>query len=46
MLAKVQGTRAGEFIEWLTIPIYGYIYDVNSGKLIEVEAATKAGATA
>ncbi|MGB7548765.1 MAG: carbonic anhydrase [Terracidiphilus sp.] len=61
------GSRAGEFIEWLTIedqkqsvlddvlrirnhplvprsiPIYGYIYDVKSGKLIEVEAATKAG---
>ena len=27
-----------------TIPIYGYIYDVRSGRLIEVEAATKAGA--
>jgi carbonic anhydrase len=26
-----------------SIPIYGYIYDVHSGKLIEVEAATKAG---
>ena len=62
------GSRAGEYIEWLTIaeqkqsvlddvtrirhhplvprsiPIYGYIYDVKSGKLIEVEAATKAGA--
>ena len=62
------GSRAGEFIEWLTIPdqqqavlddvqrirthplvppsipIYGYIYDVSSGSLIEVEAATKAGA--
>ncbi len=62
------GSRAGEFIEWLTIPdqkqavvddvlrirshplvppsipIYGYVYDVKSGKLIEVEAATKAGA--
>jgi carbonic anhydrase len=25
------------------IPIYGYIYDVHSGKLIEVPAATKAG---
>jgi carbonic anhydrase len=65
-----RGSRAGEFIEWLTIPdqkqavvddvsrirnhplvppaipIYGYIYDVKSGQLIEVEAATKAGATA
>jgi carbonic anhydrase len=26
-----------------TIPIYGYIYDVNSGKLIEVPEATEAG---
>jgi carbonic anhydrase len=26
------------------IPIYGYIYDVKSGRLIEVEAATQAGA--
>jgi carbonic anhydrase len=26
-----------------SIPIYGYIYDVKSGKLIEVEGATKAG---
>ncbi len=25
------------------IPIYGYIYDVKSGKLVEVPAATKAG---
>lgn len=25
------------------IPIYGYIYDVHSGRLIEVEAATEAG---
>ena len=25
------------------IPIYGYVYDVKSGKLIEVEAATQAG---
>jgi carbonic anhydrase len=27
-----------------TIPIYGYIYDVKSGQLIEVEAATQVGA--
>jgi carbonic anhydrase len=27
-----------------SIPIYGYIYDVRSGRLIEVAAATKAGA--
>jgi carbonic anhydrase len=26
-----------------TIPIYGYIYDVRSGQLIEVEQATRAG---
>jgi len=25
------------------VPIYGYIYDVKSGRLIEVQAATKAG---
>jgi len=61
------GSRAGEFIEWLTIPdqkqavvddvsrirnhplvprsipIYGYVYDVKTGKLNEVEAATQAG---
>jgi carbonic anhydrase len=67
-VGKGPGSRAGEFIEWLTIPeqkqavvddvlrirthplvpssipIYGYIYDVKSGQLIEVEAATKAGA--
>jgi carbonic anhydrase len=62
------GSRAGEFIEWLTIadqaqsvvddvtrikthplvpayiPIYGYIYDVRTGRLIEVPEATRAGA--
>ena len=62
------GSRAGEFIEWLTIadpmqavvddvnrlrnhpliprhiPIYGYVYDVTSGELIEVAGAKKAGA--
>jgi carbonic anhydrase len=27
-----------------SIPIYGYVYDVRSGKLIEVEGAEKAGA--
>ena len=26
-----------------SIPIYGYIYDVKTGKLVEVEAATQAG---
>jgi carbonic anhydrase len=28
-----------------TIPIYGYLYDVSSGRLVEVPEATKAGAT-
>ncbi len=28
-----------------SIPIYGYLYDVKTGKLVEVEAATKAGRT-
>jgi carbonic anhydrase len=61
------GSRAGEFIEWLTIPdqkqsvlddvarikahplvpkeipIYGFIYDVATGRLIEVPEATAAG---
>jgi len=27
-----------------TIPIYGYLYEVTSGRLVEVEAATRAGA--
>jgi carbonic anhydrase len=27
-----------------SIPIYGYVYDVKSGKLLEIEAASKAGA--
>jgi carbonic anhydrase len=64
------GSRAGEFIEWLTIkdqrqsvlddvnrirnhplvpktiPVHGYIYDVASGKLVEVEAARALGASA
>jgi carbonic anhydrase len=67
-IGKGPGSRAGEFIEWLTvpnqqqsvlddvlrirthplvpksIPIYGYIYDVKSGKLVEVEGARTAGA--
>jgi carbonic anhydrase len=67
-IGKGPGSRAGEFIEWLTIPnqkqavvddvlrirthplvprsipVYGYVYDVKSGSLIEVEEATKAGA--
>jgi carbonic anhydrase len=67
-VGKGPGSRAGEFIEWLTIadpmqavvddinrlrnhplipksiPIYGYVYDVTTGALIEVEGAKKAGA--
>src|SRR6267378_577543 len=67
-VVKGPGSRAGEFIEWLTIknqkqavlddvarirnhplvpksiPVYGFIYDVRSGKLIEVEGAKAAGA--
>ncbi|MGD0620148.1 MAG: carbonic anhydrase [Bryobacteraceae bacterium] len=65
---RVPGSRAGEFIEWLTIanqkqsvvddvvrirthplvprdiPVYGYVYDVQTGKLVEVPEATQAGA--
>jgi carbonic anhydrase len=64
------GSRAGEYIEWLTIsdqrqavlddverirthalvpksiPVHGYLYDVHSGKLIEVEGARAIGASA
>lgn len=64
------GSRAGEYIEWLTIkeqkqavrddverirnhplipksiPVYGYIYDVRSGKLTEVAGARVLGAAA
>ena len=67
-VGKGPGSRAGEFIEWLTIkdqarsvvddverirnhplvpgniPIYGYIYDVATGKLNEVAEATMRGA--
>jgi carbonic anhydrase len=67
-IGKGPGSRAGEFIEWLTIrdqqqaviddvlrihdhplvpssiPIYGYIYDVKTGKLIEIEGAAAARA--
>ena len=68
-VGKGPGSRAGEYIEWLTvsepqqavvddvtrirhhplvpatIPIYGYIYDVRSGRLIEVEDATRGRAS-
>ena len=66
-VGKGPGSRAGEFVEWLTIadrrqaviddvlrirthplvpasiPIYGYIYDVKTGRLLEVEGAAEAG---
>jgi carbonic anhydrase len=71
-VGKGPGSRAGEYIEWLTvkdpkqavlddvarirahplipasIPVYGYIYDVKSGNLVEVEVegAKAAGAAA
>jgi carbonic anhydrase len=69
-VGKGPGSRAAQFIEWLTIPdqkqavvddvlrirnhplvprsipVYGYVYDVKTGKLIEVEAASKAGTAA
>jgi carbonic anhydrase len=69
-LGKGPGSRAGEYVEWLTIkdqkqavlddvarirahalvpksiPVYGYLYDVHSGKLLEVEGARAAGASA
>ncbi|HEY2120990.1 MAG TPA: carbonic anhydrase [Candidatus Acidoferrum sp.] len=69
-VGKGPGSRAGEYVEWLTIkdqkqaviddvtrirshalvpksiPVYGFIYDVRSGNLIEVEAARAAGASA
>jgi carbonic anhydrase len=35
-----------EIARFQRIPIYGYIYDVKTGKLVEVPDATKAGRTA
>jgi carbonic anhydrase len=67
-VGKGPGSRAAEYVEWLTIanqaqsviddvtrirthplvpksiPIYGYVYDVKSGKLNEVQGARQAGA--
>jgi carbonic anhydrase len=67
-VGKGPGSRAGEYIEWLTIkdqkqavlddvarirshalvpksiPVYGFLYDVRSGKLLEVEGARAADA--
>jgi carbonic anhydrase len=69
-IGKGPGSRAGEYIEWLTIsdpkqavlddvarirnhplvpksiPINGFIYDVHSGELVEVEGAQDAGKAA
>ena len=69
-VGKGPGSRAGEYIEWLTIkdqkqavlddvarirnhdlmpksiPVHGYLYDVRSGKLLEVEGARAVGASA
>lgn len=69
-IGKGPGSRAGEYIEWLTIsdpkqavlddvarirnhplvpksiPISGFIYDVHSGELVEVEGAQDAGKAA
>jgi carbonic anhydrase len=69
-VGKGPGSRAGEFIEWLTIKdpkqaviddvarikahplvpkrivVHGYIYDVKTGKLTEVEGARAAGGAA
>jgi carbonic anhydrase len=69
-LGKGPGSRAGEYVEWLTIadqkqavvddverirnhplvprtiPVYGFIYDVRSGKLLEVADATEVGKAA
>ena len=69
-VGKGPGSRAGEFIEWLTIrdqeqsvrddvqrirehplvpkkiAIYGYVYDVKSGKLLEVPEAKRPAETA
>jgi carbonic anhydrase len=69
-IGKGSGSRAGEFIEWLTIrdqeqsvrddvqrirehplvpksiAVYGYVYDVNSGRLLEVMGAEQSEAAA
>ncbi|WP_018507960.1 hypothetical protein [Thiobacillus thioparus] len=42
MLEDVLRIRAHPLVPG-NIPIYGYIYDVKSGKLVEVPAATAAG---
>ena len=42
VLADVTRIRTSPLVP-TSIPIYGYIYDVHSGKLIEVPSATEAG---
>ncbi|WP_068118234.1 beta-class carbonic anhydrase [Tropicimonas marinistellae] len=42
VVEDVQRIRAHPLVN-PAIPIYGYVYDVKTGKLIEVEAATDAG---
>lgn len=43
VLADVTRIRSHPLVP-KTIPIYGYIYDVTTGHLVEVPSATKAGA--
>ena len=42
VLSDVQRIRNHPLVP-KTIPVYGYVYDVKSGKLVEVPAATAAG---
>ena len=43
VLADVERIRSHPLVP-RSIPIYGYIYDVKTGRLVEVTAATAAGA--
>ena len=43
VVADVERIRASRMVPG-TIPIYGFIYDVRSGRLVEVPDATEAGA--
>ncbi|MBD2329213.1 carbonic anhydrase [Alkalinema sp. FACHB-956] len=45
VVVDVQRIRSHPLVP-VTIPIYGYIYDVKTGRLIEVPEATQAGQTA
>ncbi|MGZ8192662.1 MAG: carbonic anhydrase, partial [Methylobacter sp.] len=42
VLADVRRIKAHPLVP-ADIPVYGYIYDVKSGRLMEVPEATKAG---